>query len=70
MNLKNMFKKFFWGAIIVLFFAILLPQDTLAGTATLTWNANTETDLAGYKVYYGISSRTGSWSSWRIPKQY
>lgn len=24
--------------------------------ATLTWNANTEPDLAGYKVHYGTSS--------------
>jgi len=28
-----------------------------AGSATLTWNANTESDLAGYKVYYGTASR-------------
>ncbi|MEK7075837.1 MAG: hypothetical protein AAB948_03550, partial [Patescibacteria group bacterium] len=32
----------------------------LAGTATLNWNANTESDLAGYKIYYGTSPRTGA----------
>jgi Fibronectin type III domain/Viral BACON domain len=45
------------------------PQQVLAtlaitapasGTATLTWNANSEADLAGYKVYMGNTSRSYS----------
>ncbi len=28
------------------------------GNATLSWNANSEPDLAGYKIYYGPSPRT------------
>jgi hypothetical protein len=28
-----------------------------AGTITLAWDPNTEPDLAGYKIYYGTSSR-------------
>ena len=35
--------------------ALLAPDS---GTATLTWDANTESDLAGYKVYSGESSQS------------
>jgi hypothetical protein len=35
-------------------------QTAYAGDVTLEWDPNTETDLTGYKVYYGTSSRTYS----------
>ncbi|TMQ31312.1 MAG: hypothetical protein E6K65_01905 [Nitrospirae bacterium] len=34
----------------------LTALTSAANTATLTWNANSETDLEGYKVYVGTSS--------------
>jgi len=36
---------------------ILLPITSLASYLTLSWNLNTERDLAGYQVYYGTASR-------------
>lgn len=32
---------------------MLLTTPAMAGEVTLGWDANTETDLAGYRVYYG-----------------
>ena len=40
---------------------IILLMSSSAGLAadvTLAWDANTESALAGYKLYYGTSSRT------------
>lgn len=35
---------------------ILLTAPALAANVTVQWNANTETDLAGYKLYIGTAS--------------
>src|SRR3989339_1936840 len=40
-----------------LFFMFGLGNVAFAGSATISWDANTESDLAGYKVYYGTASR-------------
>jgi len=41
---------------IVIFTLFFLPTAVLSSSVTLEWDPNTETDLAGYKVFYGISS--------------
>jgi fibronectin type 3 domain-containing protein len=46
----------------------LTLSATVAGTASLTWNANTDSDLAGYKVYQGTSSGTYTAPVGTIPK--
>jgi len=35
---------------------LLLPSLLYAGDVTLSWDANTESDLAGYTIHYGIQS--------------
>src|SRR5437016_5404858 len=42
---------------IILFLA-LASRVQAAGTVTLQWNPNVEPDIAGYRVYYGLSSGT------------
>ncbi len=44
----------FFAALLVL----LVITNSLAGTATLSWKANAESDLAGYRAYYGTLPRT------------
>ena len=41
--------KWLLGLVMVL----MLPVSAMAGSSTLTWTANGEGDLAGYKVYRG-----------------
>lgn len=41
--------------LLLLIPTVLLSQDEVS--VTVSWNPNTESDLAGYKVYYGLASR-------------
>ena len=52
--------KFLIISLAVLFTFIFSVNSALAGSATVSWNANTESDLASYKIYYGTSARTGT----------
>ncbi|NIR48096.1 T9SS type A sorting domain-containing protein [candidate division KSB1 bacterium] len=36
---------------------LLMPLMVQAGSVIVSWDANTESDLAGYKIYYGKTSR-------------
>lgn len=49
-------KKFF--VLMLLFMFSSAPALAAGGKAVLTWDANREADLAGYKVYYGTATRT------------
>ncbi len=40
---------------------ILLPTALFAASVSVSWQPNTESDLAGYKIYYG--GQTGSYST-------
>jgi hypothetical protein len=40
---------------LILFLCI---SNVYSAQATLSWNPNSESDLAGYKIYYGNASRT------------
>lgn len=36
---------------------LLLASPLIAGDIVISWNANTEPDLTGYKVHYGVAHR-------------
>jgi hypothetical protein len=54
--MKNKFVPILLATFSFLFYV----NFAFAGSATVNWNANTESDLAGYKIYYGTSARTGT----------
>ncbi len=67
----------FWMALVIFLMlgalTLACPGSARSAAATFAWDANSETDLAGYKVYYGTSSRSytanvnvGNWTSCTI----
>jgi hypothetical protein len=71
--LEQQMKKAFSLLAICIVAMLVSFSIAFAGSATLHWQANTESDLAGYRVYYGTSSRSygppvpvGNVTSYRI----
>ena len=50
-------KKHFFQLFLILAILAFLPVSSMAGSATLNWQPNAESDLGGYRVYYGTASR-------------
>ena len=46
--------RFFLVAVV----ALMQLSAIASQTATLTWNPSTDTNVAGYKIYYGVASLT------------
>jgi fibronectin type 3 domain-containing protein len=50
-------RSLFFRGLFPLLFALLSASLAHAGEVNLAWDPNTEPDLAGYRVYYGLGSR-------------
>src|SRR5512137_895255 len=50
-------RSLFLRGFFLLLCAILTPSAVHAAEVNLAWDPNTEPDVAGYKVYYGLGSR-------------
>ncbi|HAA03994.1 MAG TPA: hypothetical protein DCE18_11535, partial [Syntrophobacteraceae bacterium] len=58
-SLRFLTPKSFLGAcsaFLILLSTILFSQPVLAASVTLAWDANTQTGVTGYKIYWGTSS--------------
>lgn len=53
-------KRLLCSAVISAVAVVGSALSLFAGTAQLSWDANSESDLAGYKIYYGLSVRTST----------
>ena len=50
-------RSFFLKGLFLLLCACFIPSAVHASEVNLAWDPNTEPDVAGYKVYYGLGSR-------------
>ena len=55
---QSLLKTLLLSALAFLLFLFIFSQDIFAAQIRLAWDQNTESDLAGYKVYYGTTSGT------------
>lgn len=56
-NLSGLFNLVFIPTLILSLILFLSTTYGYSAQVTLAWNPNSESDLAGYKIYYGNSSR-------------
>lgn len=52
-------RRYFY-LVFSLLFSVLFISQSVAGGLIVTWNANSESDLAGYRIYYGTESSSYS----------
>ncbi len=62
-------KRYVVALIMVFLVFILVPIESHGGDIILTWDQNTEEELAGYKIYYGTSSRSYFDNPTELPKE-
>lgn len=48
------------GTMFLALASLIFSPQAFAGSAHLTWDANAESDLAGYRIYYDIASHAGT----------
>ena len=51
------FEGLFLTSFLVVLFPFFIPAMVHAGEVNLAWDPNTETDIAGYRIHYGLMSR-------------
>jgi hypothetical protein len=64
---------FLLGFLLAIFISLLTPGAAYPAEATLAWEPNTESDVKGYKIYYGTASRdynlfidVGNTTTWTV----